>query len=89
MAGVKAPDEAEVLEYGRSLSNWGRWGDEDELGTEFFEFIQYPSGVRGSGEHGFDLKLSGETERAIHLVDRVGRKEKRNVAVEDRGERVK
>lgn len=27
------PDEAEVLTYLERLSNWGRWGDEDELGT--------------------------------------------------------
>jgi kynurenine formamidase len=28
-----APTEAQVREYLRSLSNWGRWGAEDELGT--------------------------------------------------------
>ena len=27
------PSEAEVHEYVRTLSNWGRWGPEDELGT--------------------------------------------------------
>ena len=27
------PSEAEVLEYFHSLSNWGRWGSEDRLGT--------------------------------------------------------
>ena len=27
------PTEAEVFEYVRTLSNWGRWGPEDELGT--------------------------------------------------------
>ena len=27
------PDEAEILEYANSLSNWGRWGPDDELGT--------------------------------------------------------
>ena len=25
--------EAEVLEMFESLSNWGRWGDDDKLGT--------------------------------------------------------
>ena len=29
----KVPSEAEVLDYFNSLSNWGRWGEEDELGT--------------------------------------------------------
>ena len=29
----KIPSEAEVLEYFNSLSNWGRWGDEDQKGT--------------------------------------------------------
>jgi kynurenine formamidase len=27
------PTEAEVIEYFTSLSNWGRWGDDDVLGT--------------------------------------------------------
>ena len=27
------PTEAEVLEWFDTLSNWGRWGDDDELGT--------------------------------------------------------
>jgi hypothetical protein len=27
------PTEAQVKDYLRSLSNWGRWGAEDELGT--------------------------------------------------------
>ena len=30
---MQIPEEAEVLEYVQSLSNWGRWGQEDELGT--------------------------------------------------------
>ena len=28
-----APTEAQVREYMRTLSNWGRWGKDDELGT--------------------------------------------------------
>ena len=32
MAG-KIPTEREVLGYFRSLSNWGRWGVEDQKGT--------------------------------------------------------
>ena len=27
------PTESEVLGYFDSLSNWGRWGDDDQLGT--------------------------------------------------------
>ena len=27
------PTEEEVLGYFKSLSNWGRWGDDDQLGT--------------------------------------------------------
>ena len=27
------PSEGEVREYLKTLSNWGRWGSEDELGT--------------------------------------------------------
>ena len=29
----KTPTEEEVLGYFKSLSNWGRWGEDDELGT--------------------------------------------------------
>ena len=32
MAG-KVPTEDEVLSYFKSLSNWGRWGEDDQLGT--------------------------------------------------------
>jgi hypothetical protein len=28
-----APTEAQVRDYMRTLSNWGRWGKDDELGT--------------------------------------------------------
>ena len=27
------PSEQEVLGYFDSLSNWGRWGDDDQMGT--------------------------------------------------------
>ena len=30
---AKIPSEAEVLEYFSALSNWGRWGPDDQLGT--------------------------------------------------------
>ena len=30
---VNIPSEEEVLGYFESLSNWGRWGDDDQLGT--------------------------------------------------------
>jgi len=30
---ASAPSEAEVVEYLKTQSNWGRWGTEDELGT--------------------------------------------------------
>lgn len=33
MSDAAKPDEAEVLGYFESLSNWGRWGPDDELGT--------------------------------------------------------
>ena len=33
MATVSIPTEEEVLGYMTSLSNWGRWGSDDELGT--------------------------------------------------------
>ena len=27
------PTEEEVLEYFSTLSNWGRWGNDDQMGT--------------------------------------------------------
>ena len=30
---AKVPSEQEVLSYFDTLSNWGRWGDDDQLGT--------------------------------------------------------
>jgi kynurenine formamidase len=33
MGDPRAPSEAEVLDFFRTLSNWGRWGDDDQLGT--------------------------------------------------------
>ena len=33
MPTTKIPTEAQVLGYMNSLSNWGRWGPDDELGT--------------------------------------------------------
>src|SRR5262245_43035519 len=30
---ARVPTEAEVLGYFEKLSNWGRWGADDELGT--------------------------------------------------------
>ena len=33
MTGTTIPTEAEVLGYFDSLSNWGRWGADDELGA--------------------------------------------------------
>src|SRR5439155_26627461 len=33
LCGVTVPTEDEVLGYFDSLSNWGRWGADDELGT--------------------------------------------------------
>lgn len=29
---TKIPSETQVLEWMNSLSNWGRWGDDDQLG---------------------------------------------------------
>lgn len=29
----KIPTEAEVLEFFTTYSNWGRWGENDQLGT--------------------------------------------------------
>jgi len=33
MATPHIPSEADVLQYFTNLSNWGRWGDDDQLGT--------------------------------------------------------
>ena len=33
MTTSSLPEEKEILSYFQKLSNWGRWGDEDQLGT--------------------------------------------------------
>ena len=33
MTTRRLPSEEEVLGYFQSLSNWGRWGDDDQRGT--------------------------------------------------------
>ena len=33
MANNDTPSESEILGYVKSLSNWGRWGDDDQFGT--------------------------------------------------------
>ena len=33
MTTRRLPTEEEVLGYFQALSNWGRWGDDDQLGT--------------------------------------------------------
>ena len=33
MAKSQIPTEEDVLNYASTITNWGRWGDEDELGT--------------------------------------------------------
>ena len=33
MANSPLPEEKEILSYFQKLSNWGRWGDDDQLGT--------------------------------------------------------
>lgn len=33
MSRSRPPSREEILGYFSELSNWGRWGDEDELGT--------------------------------------------------------
>jgi kynurenine formamidase len=36
MENNKRPSELEIAQYVESITNWGRWGDEDELGTVNF-----------------------------------------------------
>ena len=33
MSETIAPSKEELLSYFDKLSNWGRWGDDDQLGT--------------------------------------------------------
>jgi kynurenine formamidase len=33
MVDIQIPDEDQVVDYVQSVSNWGRWGQDDELGT--------------------------------------------------------
>jgi hypothetical protein len=51
------PTEETVLEYFRTLSNWGRWGVEDQLGTLNFLTPGKDPARRGPGARGRDDQL--------------------------------
>ncbi|MCK9923942.1 cyclase family protein [Frankia sp. AgPm24] len=72
------PTQDDVLGYFDSLSNWGRWGDDDQLGT--LNHINAESRLRAAAavRHGISVSCAWEVqvgpgvlERATHAVPRV------------------
>jgi kynurenine formamidase len=59
---VNLPAEDEVLSYFSSLSNWGRWGDDDERGT--LNHIDAEARRRGAGavRHGRSISCAWELD---------------------------
>jgi kynurenine formamidase len=66
---VSLPSRAEVFEYFESLSNWGRWGPDDELGT--VNFITPESRLRGVAavQHGLPVSCALDILANVHQSD--------------------
>ncbi len=54
------PSEEEVLSYHQTLSNWGRWGDDDELGTPNLITPEKTRRAVGLVEEGVTVSLARE-----------------------------
>lgn len=54
------PSEEEVLGYHEKLSNWGRWGDDDELGTPNLITPEKTKRALGLVEEGVTVSLARE-----------------------------
>ena len=52
------PDEAQVLGWMESLSNWGRWGDDDQLGTLNLISPEVVREAAGCIQHGRTIPLA-------------------------------
>ena len=59
---TRLPTQDEVLGYHESLSNWGRWGDDDQLGT--LNLITPDAKRRGAGavRHGVSVSCAWEVD---------------------------
>jgi kynurenine formamidase len=55
---TQIPSEAEVLGYFDKLSNWGRWGDDDELGTPNFITPDKTKRALATVQEGVSVSLS-------------------------------
>lgn len=63
------PSEEEVLGYAQTLSNWGRWGPEDELGTLNFITNSTRKAAMGLVEHGRSISLGWDIDPLPHGPD--------------------
>jgi kynurenine formamidase len=57
---AQIPSEAEVLDYFARLSNWGRWGPDDELGTPNLITPEKTKRALATVQEGFSVSLSRE-----------------------------
>src|ERR1041384_2336314 len=59
-AGRPMPTQGDVLGYFDSLSNWGRWGDDDELGTLNHITDEVRLAAARAGRHGRSVSCGWE-----------------------------
>lgn len=66
LKGLKrtAPTEAEYLAYSKRFSNWGRWGDDDKLGTLNFISEDVVRNANGLIKQGRNLSLGRPITKA-------------------------
>jgi kynurenine formamidase len=72
LAGNQAPSETEVLDYFDTLSNWGRWGPDDRLGTVNHITDRYRARAAGLVRSGSTVSLSWPIEAGPMPGDEAG-----------------
>lgn len=65
----RVPDESEVLGYQERLSNWGRWGDDDQLGTLNLITPEVRRAALGLVEYGTSVSCSREMTTELQAGD--------------------
>lgn len=72
LPGTQAPSETEVLGYFSALSNWGRWGPDDRLGTVNHITDQYRARAAGLIRSGSTVSLAWPIEAGPMAGDEPG-----------------
>lgn len=60
MVDWTAPSQADVDAYFKDLNNWGRWGDDDQLGTANIITLKKQAAAQGLVRSGRTVSLAHE-----------------------------